>query len=286
MNIKNISLLLIVLFISNTITAQDFQGIAIYKSQRKLSIKLDSTQMDSDRHQDMMAMLQKQFEKTYILSFNKEESIYKEDEKLEAPQPAGMQLMIVNTGGSDLLYKNTKENRYTNQNESFSKLFLIKDILQDHDWELSGETKFIGDYECRKATTSRQVTVVQGGVSINGDKDLSENENEEPELREQIVTAWYAPEIPINHGPSNYEGLPGLILEVNDGTTTMICSKIIMNPSNKVSIVEPKKGQVLNQDEYDAIMEKKMREMEEKMRDNWNGDGDGDGERMEIRIGG
>jgi len=284
MNIKNISLLLIVLFISNTITAQDFQGIATYKSQRKLSIKLDSTQMDSDRHLDMMAMLQKQFEKTYILSFNKEESIYKEDEKLEAPQPAGMQLMIVNTGGSDLLYKNTKENRYTNQNESFSKLFLIKDILQDHDWELSGETKFIGDYECRKATTSRQVTVVQGGVSINGDKDLSENENEEPELREQIVTAWYAPEIPINHGPSNYEGLPGLILEVNDGTTTMICSKIIMNPSNKVSIVEPKKGQVLNQDEYDAIMEKKMREMEEKMRDNWNGDGDG--ERMEIRIGG
>ena len=284
MNIKNISLLLIVLFISNTIIAQDFQGIATYKSQRKLSIKLDSTQMDSDRHQDMMAMLQKQFEKTYILSFNKEESIYKEDEKLEAPQPAGMQLMIVNTGGSDLLYKNTKENRYTNQNESFSKLFLIKDILQDHDWELSGETKFIGDYECRKATTSRQVTVVQGGVSINGDKDLSENENEEPELREQIVTAWYAPEIPINHGPSNYEGLPGLILEVNDGTTTMICSKIVINPSKKITIVEPKKGKVLNQDEYDAIMEKKMREMEEKMRDNWSGDGDG--ERVEIRIGG
>jgi len=281
---KNISLLLIVLFISNTIIAQDFQGIATYKSQRKLSIKLDSTQMDSDRHQDMMAMLQKQFEKTYILSFNKEESIYKEDEKLEAPQPAGMQLMIVNTGGSDLLYKNTKENRYTNQNESFSKLFLIKDTLQGHDWELSGETKFIGDYECRKATTTRQVRVVQGGVSINGDKDLSENENEEPELREQIVTAWYAPEIPINHGPSNYEGLPGLILEVNDGTTTMICSKIVINPSKKITIVEPKKGKVLNQDEYDAIMEKKMREMEEKMRDNWSGDGDG--ERVEIRIGG
>ena len=71
---------------------------------------------------------------------------------------------------------------------------------------------------------------------------------------------------------------------VNDGTTTMICSKIVINPSKKITIVEPKKGKVLNQDEYDAIMEKKMREMEEKMRDNWSGDGDG--ERVEIRIGG
>jgi len=69
--------------------AQDFQGIATYKSKRKLEIKLDSTQVNSEMHQQMMEMLKKQFEKTYNLSFNKEESIYKEEESLAPPQPAG-----------------------------------------------------------------------------------------------------------------------------------------------------------------------------------------------------
>lgn len=282
MILKQFSIILIALIISNTIEAQNFQGLATYKSQRKLNIKLDSAQIESGRHQDMMAMLQKQFQKTYVLSFNKEESVYREDEQLEAPQPAGMQLMVVNTNGSDILYKNIRENRFSNQNESFSKLFLIKDILIDHNWKLKGETKFIGEYECRKATTTRQVRVIQGGVSVNGDKDLTENE--EQEMKEQIVSAWYAPEIPLSHGPSNYHGLPGLILEVNDGTTTIVCSKIILNPDNKITINEPKKGKVLSQGEYDSIMEKKMQEMEENMRDNWNGSDNG--ERVEIRIGG
>ena len=282
MILKQFSIILIALIISNTIEAQNFQGLATYKSQRKLNIKLDSAQIESGRHQDMMAMLQKQFQKTYVLSFNKEESVYREDEQLEAPQPAGMQLMVVNTNGSDILYKNIRENRFSNQNESFSKLFLIKDILIDHNWKLKGETKFIGEYECRKATTTRQVRVIQGGVSVNGDKDLTENE--EQEMKEQIVSAWYAPEIPLSHGPSNYHGLPGLILEVNDGTTTIVCSKIILNPDNKITINEPKKGKVLSQGEYDSIMEKKMQEMEENMRDNRNGSDNG--ERVEIRIGG
>ena len=31
-----------------------------------------------------------------------------------------------------------------------------------------------------------------------------------------------------------YQGLPGLILEVNDGELTIICSKIVLNPEDKV----------------------------------------------------
>ena len=35
-----------------------------------------------------------------------------------------------------LLYKNTKEDRYVNQNESFSKQFLIKDKIEARDWKM------------------------------------------------------------------------------------------------------------------------------------------------------
>lgn len=279
---KTITILLFtcVIQLSNS---QNFQGEATYKTSRKLEIQLDSTQMNSDQHKQMMDMLKKQFQKTFILSFNKEESIYKEDETLDAPRPSGQVFVMVNTGGSDLLYKNLKELRYTNQIESFSKLFLIQDKIEKLDWEMTGETKFIGDYECYKATLKREVEVQQSGMSINGDKDFEDELEEGPEMKEITVTAWYTPQIPVNTGPENYQGLPGLILEVNDGTTTMICSKIVLNPDKNVKIEEPTKGKKLTQDEYEVIMEKKMKEIQESMRSSWS---DNKGQNVEIRIGG
>lgn len=272
----------LILTITTNVMAQDFQGIATYKSQRKFDIKLDSTQMNSEMQERMMAMMKKQFEKTHILTFNKEESIFKEDEQLEAPQRQGMVMVMVETGGSDVMYKNTKEKRYTNQNESFSKLFLIQDELEEINWELGSETKNIGDYTCYKASFKREVEVRESSISINGDKDLSEDEDAKPKMEEITVTAWYAPEIPVSAGPSEYYGLPGLILEVTDGTTTMLCSKVVLNPEKAIKIKEPTKGKKITQKKYDVIMEKKMKEMNERMRNNRER---GDGHGVEIRIG-
>jgi len=245
-----------------------------------MDIELDSTQIGGERYNQIIEMLKKNFEKTYILTFNKEESIYKEDEVLEAPQPDGMQFVVASTDGSDILYKNTKEQRYSSQNEVFGKVFLIKDNLEKPDWTMHGETKNIGNYTCYKATMKRQVEVLESSMSINGDKDLSETP--ETKTEEITITAWYTMQIPVNNGPARYQGLPGLILEVNDGTETIICSKIILNPKDNVNIVEPNKGKVVDQAEFEEIMEKKMQEMNER----YQHDRDGDGERIEIRIGG
>lgn len=261
--------------------AQDFQGVATYKPKRKIDIKLDSTQVNSEMHQRMMEMMKKQFEKTYNLSFNKEASIYKEEESLAPPQPGGMQIVMVTTGGSDILYKNLKEQRYANQNDVFGKIFLIKDELKTIDWKLESESKNIGNYTCFKATTTRERPKVIGGISVNGDKDLEAESKKETEMETITITAWYTPQIPVTTGPGNYHGLPGLILEVNDGSETVICSKIVINPEDQVSIDEPKKGKVVTQAEFDEIMEKKMKEMRERRNSDRR-----DGHEVEIRIGG
>lgn len=275
-------LVAIVMLISTSIIAQDFQGIATYKSHRKMDIQLDSTQMGSDMHKRMMAMMKKQFEKTYNLSFTKEESLFKEEEQLEAPQRQGMMMVMVETGGSDVMYKNAKEKRYTNQNESFSKLFLIKDKLEDIDWKLGSETKNIGDYTCYKATFTREVEVRESRISVNGDNDMERDA--EPKMEEITVTAWYTPEIPVNAGPRNYQGLPGLILEIDDGRGgSLMCTKVVLNPEKAIEIKEPKKGQKITQEKYDAIMEKKMQEMRERR---GNSRERRDGNNVEIRIGG
>ncbi len=274
---KHLAILIVMLLLSSPLIAQDFQGKATYKSHRKMDIQLDSTQMETDMHKRMIEMMKKQFEKTYILSFNKEESLYKEDEQLEAPQPAGMVMVMIDSGESGELYKNIKEDRYTDQNEMFGKIFLIKDKLRKIDWKLGSETKNIGEYTCYKATTTRMAEVVRGEISVNGDKDF--DTETEPEMEEITITAWYTPQIPINNGPRNYHGLPGLILEVNDGRETLICSKIVLNPKNKISITEPTKGKKITQEKFDAIMEKKMQEMRDRYEHNR-----GDGHAMEIRI--
>jgi GLPGLI family protein len=78
-----------------------------------------------------------------------------------------------------------------------------------------------------------------------------------------IVTAWYTPQIPINQGPGEYWGLPGLILEISADRTTILCSKIIMNPNEKDEIKAPTKGKQVTKQEYNDIMKKKMEEMNE-----------------------
>ena len=55
--------------------------------------------------------------------------------------------------------------------------------------------------------------------------------------------------------------LLGLILELNTENTTVLCSKIILNPENKDKIVRPTKGDLVTNKEYNEIVEFKMKEM-------------------------
>lgn len=271
------------LFFTSLLSAQDFKGIATYKSQRKMDIKLDSTKMNDEMHLQMMAMLKKQFEKEYTLEFNNNESLYKEAESLDKPTGAsssGIQIELMGSGEGDVLYKNLAENRYASQSDLFGKIFLINDTLEQPEWKLEKETKNIGEYTCFKATFKRKVMMSSSmTMSVN-----SKEEPKEPEQKEieQTVTAWYTLQIPVKHGPGNYSGLPGLILEVSDGSETILCSRIIINPKDGVSIEEPKKGKKVNKKEFETILEKKMKEMDEQ----YNSGRRDDGHSIEIRIGG
>ncbi|MFD2564210.1 GLPGLI family protein [Aquimarina rubra] len=265
--------LLTTLFIAGNISAQDFQGIATYQTNRKLDIQLDSTQVNSEMQKQIHEMMKKQFQKEYTLQFNKIESVYKEEERLGTPQPAtGVRVMVAGSGASDILYKNNKEERFVAQRDMLGKLFLVKDSLTKLNWKLENETKKIGNYTCYKATAKRTEQRSRS-VSFNNSE-----ENQEVEEVEITITAWYTPEIPINNGPSVFWGLPGLIMEVNDGQQSMLCNKIVLNPKKKVEIIPPGKGKVVSETKFEEILQKKMKEMQDRrpQRD--------DGNSMQIRI--
>ena len=92
-------------------------------------------------------------------------------------------------------------------------------------------------------------------------------ETKEEVVKETIVTtAWYTLQVPVSNGPDNYQGLPGLILEINDGKKLIVCTEINMNPSKSIKIQVPKKGKVVSQEKYDEIQNKKSKEMMEKFK--------------------
>jgi len=286
--------------------AQEFQGMAVYQSKTStedMKVRLsENKNLTPEMQKTIEERMKKMFEKTFILNFNKTASIYKEEEKLDAPTQGssggGMRFMASMAGGGGTYYKNVKEKTYTVDKEFMGKEFLIKDSLPNLKWKMEGETRVIGGYNCFKATAVRPVsktdfrnlrpksedkdakkTADAGAKPADGNKKT--NFMDELNLpKEQVVTAWYTPEVPVNQGPENYWGLPGLILEINDGKTVILCSKVVLNPKEKADIKASTKGKVVTQAEFDDIMIKKMEEFREMNR------GHGGNGTMQIRMGG
>ncbi|MGJ8591050.1 MAG: GLPGLI family protein [Aquaticitalea sp.] len=270
----------------NSIFAQkEFQGKAYYEA--KTTVDMDSWggrggQMSEEQKKQIAERMKSMLEKTYILTFNRTESTYKEEEKLEAPGSAGGgrfgSMMSSFTGGPQ--YKNVQNSQLLQEQEFFGKQFLVKDSLPSLKWEMGTETKQIGQYMCFKATAIKEVDEMdfsnmrrRGNDDEKKDgekttdstkKENSNNPMEEIEVPKTIiVTAWYTPQIPVNQGPGDYWGLPGLILEVNANRTTILCSKIVLNPTEKEEIKIPTKGKEVTRTEYNDIMKNKMEEMRE-----------------------
>lgn len=274
---KTISILWFALALSISIAhGQQFEGIATYKTDRKVDLEMDGEGMDDAMQEQMAAMLRKQFQKEYTLTFNQYESLYEEVESLDTPVPRTVGgLSIVVSGGNDVLYRNLAKDEYVRETEIMGKEFLIRDTLPTTEWKLEKETKNIGNYTCFKATNTSEVT----------EKTMtSESDSLIEVTRLKTTTAWYTLDIPVKHGPSEFHGLPGLVLQVEDGDLTILCSKIVLNPKDGIEINIPKKGKQVTQVEFDEIQEKKQAEMMERFQS--DGRKKGDGNSFKIKIGG
>jgi len=265
--------------ISGSMFAQDFSGRATYKTHRKSSFELDSTTIAANPgiQEQMEAQMRKMFQKTFTLDFTKSESMYKEEQELDAPKGpsanGGVMVMVMGgDGSSDILYKNISQNRMAHKTELMGKVFLIKDNLVAYDWELTGETKNIGIYTCYKAVYEREEESIEINM-IDGEV------KEEKVTKKTTLVAWYTTDVPVSNGPNNYGGLPGLILEVNDGDLTIVCSELVLNPKKVKEIIEPVKGKIVARKKFEDIAKEKTKEMMDRYRSR-------DGKGIEIKIGG
>lgn len=236
---------------------------------------MDSTKMAPEQMAQIQASLKKQMEQNYTLSFTQTESTWKQDASLgSGPATAssgGSVFMVASSGEGSTLYKNVAGN-YLREQEMMGKEYLIKDKAEPFEWELSEETKKIGNYTAQKASFTKIVDSRQFSTG------MTEMENVKDTIQ---VTVWFTPEIPVSHGPEYYFGLPGLILEVQNQGRTLICEKIELNPSAEPVVIErPSKGKEMTQAEVRVVVEEGMKQMMNRYQGK-----PGSGATMQIRIG-
>lgn len=286
---KLLSFLAIIL-ISFTGFSQNISGVAYYES--KTTVDMDNfgnREMSEDMKRQIAERMKNYLEKTFILTFNGNESIYKEEEKLETGGGRGGFAMMMGSFSAGKQYKNLKNNQILEEREFFGKEFLINDTLTNLDWKITKESKQIGQYLAIKATAVKPIDENDFSMARRRNRDRNrDNTNEEENEGEKVadttktepadpfdeieipktieVTAWFTPQIPVGNGPGEYAGLPGLILELNAHRTTLLCSKIILNPNEADKIVAPTKGKEVTREEYNKIVKEKMDEMRENFR--------------------
>ncbi|RKS01558.1 GLPGLI family protein [Flavobacterium sp. 102] len=246
--------------------AQDFQGKAEYFSKRIAKKKTEKVEsktkepIDPELEKAIQEAMKRASEKQFSLTFNKAESLYEEEKKLDKPESNsdGISVsMSFSSAGSK--YLNIKEKNSVVEEEIFGKEFLIVEPLVQPDWKLIDETKKIGDYNCFKA----ELVIPVSEKQTQDYEDFLKREEKKPALfkmskpEDKVVTVWYTPEIPVSFGPDNYWGLPGLILEVNDGTNILLCSKVTLSNKEKAKIKVPNTGEKVTQKKFDEIRKKK-----------------------------
>lgn len=225
--------------------AQEFSGKATYQTKQVLKMKNPKPEHETPEFKRQLEAINKSMEKTHFLEFTQYESVYTEEEKL----PTEFKDANGNTASTSMraswskIYKNLKENYFLMDMDDY----IVKDTLHNSGWELSTESKQIGNYTVYKATRTIKPKKADNNFLSMVDK--------EPEDR--VYTAWYTPEIPIPNGPEKFGGLPGLILELHTSGMVYLCSEIVLNPKKPIEIKIPK-GKVISQEENDKMIKQRI----------------------------
>lgn len=277
---KNLPKLYLLLF-SATLFGQDFYGKVEYQTiQNKSKKEAVSVSKESEKEaaEDAIAGIDKEafeeamkkaFQKNYLLTFNKTEALFEEVVALEKPTPGqgGVSFSVsVSMSGDGDKYMNTKDKISYTEEDIFGDEFVIKDSLPKIAWQITNETKIIGDYNCVKATYIEPVSK-NDLEAYNRQQEKIKNgkttlfEMKKPEAK--TITAWYTSEIPVSFGPNGVWGLPGLILQLENENYIYFCTKVSIKNNETVKVKIPNSGKVISKKEYEKYEKKMQKQMED-----------------------
>lgn len=181
---------------------------------------------------------------SYTLTFNRTESFYQQNETMEFEGNDRYHIKYAKIrAGTSKFYTDNENNTKLIEKSFLGKEFLIEATWNNIAWKLTKEKKKIDNYTCYKA------------YFIDDKNPLLS--------KPRVVTAWFTMDIPIAFGPNGYGGLPGLILELKEGSLTYYASSIVL--SNKVKeIHKPIMGEPITEEDFIDVVLEKSKKFEER----------------------
>ena len=243
---------ILLLMVSISVSAQNFQGKIYYSSKSKVHSVHNMDKFSDEQKSAIKKQQGAVSAKEYVLKFNKNHSLFTEDIKLSLlptrPMRTGGGMDIINSPGN--FYKDLVAKSYVNQKDIFGKKFIIQDELETIAWQKTDEVKTIGKYLCFKATAQ---------VANTNKYDDDDNQGETI-----TVVAWYTIDIPVSQGPGMYWGLPGLILEVQSEDVVYLCSKIELSKTDDMVIIAPKAGKKISNKKFNSLFAQKLQDLKDR----------------------
>jgi GLPGLI family protein len=234
---KKIITLSIFIFMLLNLKAQNNSGTITYKKiQISKTFTEDKRERLGNEKFNQFSKLEESMNNAYkdlsfILEFNRTESVFKVQKFLETPKHRFLKFAVGSEGKG--VYYNSKEERIRKMN-SFGEDFLIYYDTPPINWKLENKTKKIGNYICYKATTIETYKTAKG-------------------TKQYIINAWYTPEINAQYGPIGFSGLPGLILELDRDKFRYYVDNITINTKKEIKIIKPKSGKKITKEEYNDL---------------------------------
>lgn len=179
---------LIILFVTIQLYSQNVTKIddVTYRCEYLITYQLDSTNVTSKNSETMLLLIGNNTSKFLSLTTFLRDSI-KENSKSSSNL---QQLMAVpKTAFKDDIFKNHPQGKITSTEPIVTDYYKYEEPITLFDWTITNETKTVSGYRCQKATTT-----------FSG----------------RSYVAWFTNEIPIPDGPYKFNGLPGLIVQIND----------------------------------------------------------------------
>jgi len=137
-------------------------------------------------------------------------------------------------GQRNTVYSDFDAGKSVIQKQVFEQAFLVKDSVRKIKWKITGETRDILGYTCRRANGLLMDSI--------------------------YVVAFYTDKIHVSGGPETFNGLPGMILEVALPHENVIwtATKVTDMTVSETAIAPPKKGKQVNNAELKATLKEVM----------------------------